>query len=66
MVSQAAIAFMQALRDNRKPPRPLAEERADWEREAAEAPLPRGIDIAPCTMGGVTGEWIAAGPVSWR
>lgn len=66
MTSSAARAFMDDLRANRKPPRPLAVERAEWDKEAAAEPLPSGTESAPCTMGGVAGEWIACGPVNGR
>ena len=64
MVSAAAQAFIEALRVNKKPPRPLAEARAEWEAEASAEPVPEGTVVEPCTLGGIAGEWVSAGSVS--
>ena len=63
MASAAAQAFMVELRANRKPERPLAVERAEWEQEAAAVPLPEGTKLAKADMGGVPAEWVTCGPV---
>lgn len=64
MASTAARAMMVELRANKKPPRPLIEERADWEAEAAAQPLPEGTVVTSVEMGGVLSEWVACGPVA--
>lgn len=66
MASAAAHAFMAELRANRKPERPLAVERAEWEQEAAAVPLPDGTKLARADMGGVPAEWVTCGPVAER
>ncbi len=64
MASAAAHAFMAELRANRKPERPLAIQRAEWEQEAAAIPLPDGTKLAGADMGGVPAEWVTCGPVA--
>jgi acetyl esterase/lipase len=64
MASAAALEMMAELRANKKPPRPLAEGRAEWEAEAAAEPLPEGTVVTPVVMGGVSSEWITCGPVA--
>jgi epsilon-lactone hydrolase len=64
MASAAALEMMADLRANKKPPRPLAEERADWVAEAAAEPLPEGTVVMPAVTGGVSSEWITCGPVA--
>ncbi len=64
MASAAAHAFMAELRANKKPERPLAVERAEWEQEAAATSLPEGTKLATADMGGVPAEWVTCGPVA--
>ncbi len=64
MISAEAQKMWDLLRANRKPERPVAQQRAEWEAEAAAQPLPEGTRTEPCQMGGIDCEWITCGPVA--
>lgn len=66
MVSAAAREFMVELRANKKPRKPIAVERLEWEAEAAAQPLPDGTVLTPGTVGGVACEWVTCGPVAGK
>jgi monoterpene epsilon-lactone hydrolase len=58
VISAEARAERDRLFAERKPDRPLAQRRSEWEAEARLAPLPKDVRITPETAGGVACEWV--------
>ena len=58
MISQEARDELARMFSERKPERPLAQRRRDWELEARAQVLPRGSRFTPASADEVPAEWM--------